>query len=141
MPRWVAGERGWIAGQGWLQSRSDAARQRRRDLPRSPSQPRFLLAFFAVTATSPHPPTTATPASWSDRSIAPGRPRLLRPPMNSSQDRKGVTDSTSLPRLVYKTISRKVAIQGEAGRNDGRVGEREQKRAGTSCHLSTQMRR
>jgi hypothetical protein len=72
-PGWVARPESadGLRAKAWLQSRSDAGRQRRRDLPRSPSQaahPRFLLDLLRRNR------HLAPPANDSDRSSsAPAR--------------------------------------------------------------------
>jgi hypothetical protein len=57
-----AGKRGWIAGQGWVQSRSNAGGQRRGDLPRSLAPPpRFSIGLLRRNR------HLASPADDSDR--------------------------------------------------------------------------
>ena len=137
-PGWVAGKRGWIAGQGL------AAIQERRGAMATPGSATISLTVSPPCAPAfsigllrrkRHLPPPANDSDRPDRRSSPapaGRVSSSFRSASSSQNRKGITSGLHLifPGAVYlcSSISRKLAIQGEAGAEMmASVGERAEK--------------
>jgi hypothetical protein len=155
---WVAPESAdGLRAKAWVQSRRNAGRTATRaeisaPISRSPAAPAraffyWPTSFFAVTATSPHPPTTATGGIAIDRSThglchparPPGRPagrplsdRLIYHHLRSfSQNVRGGFTRSSAPSLCseglpashawpFQTCNAKRVAAKPASRKDGR---------------------
>jgi len=101
------------------EQRGRTATRRSPPISRFPPPRVFLLAFFAVTATSPHPPTTAT-AAPATRSVPAGLSAITS--ASSSPSVCGRSLCSSAPRESWPFRCNMQGEGGEAGgsSNDGR---------------------